>query len=212
MDTRATAERDDLRPLLDMRRTTRVETHTRRQRLRRTEGTTPTRRRSSLQLQDRVPSWASPSVSAPLLETSSIMPISSARIRRYPKRNRFWEHVQKTDTCWLWTGPQNNKGYGQFGKITAHRRSAQLARMEMPPRFHVHHTCGVKLCVRPDHLLISSPSDHRTLHRSPVPLACVHGHDLTGYNLKIRASGYWLCRECDRLRKKRSRRRTLSSP
>ncbi len=145
------------------------------------------------------------------IPTARATGLNPHRRSHQPKRNRFWEHVHKTETCWLWTGMQNDKGYGQFGKITAHRRSAQLAGLELPSRYHVHHTCGVKLCVRPDHLMVVSPTEHRTLHPSRIPLICTHGHDLTGHNLKLKANGYWICRECDRLRKKRSRRRTLSS-
>ena len=66
-----------------------------------------------------------------------------------PKRNRFWENVNKMDGCWLWTGAKNSEGYGQFGKITAHRRVIQLVKRELPLRYHVHHECGNKLCVRP---------------------------------------------------------------
>jgi hypothetical protein len=127
-----------------------------------------------------------------------------------PKRNRFWENVEKTETCWLWTGFVLDSGYGRYGRIMAHRRSAQLAKMELPPRFHVHHTCGVKLCVRPDHLMVVSPQQHRELHGWSAT-ECIRGHDLTGYNLRVNKRGHRTCRECDRLRKKRSRRRTLTS-
>src|SRR5713101_5307016 len=38
--------------------------------------------------------------------------------------SRFWRQVQKTDSCWLWTGGRTN-GYGRFwltGKtVMAHR-------------------------------------------------------------------------------------------
>lgn len=137
------------------------------------------------------------------------------KIQRWhsPKRNRFWEKVQKTEGCWIWTGAKNCGGYGMYGKISAHRRSIQLAKRELPPRWHVHHECGNKLCVRPDHLLVVSPQEHRTLHageREP-PTICVHGHDLTGHFLRITRTGHRVCRECDRLRKKRSRRRTLTT-
>ena len=27
-------------------------------------------------------------------------------------RDRFWKRVQKTETCWLWTGNANLQGYG----------------------------------------------------------------------------------------------------
>lgn len=140
---------------------------------------------------------------------SSRLYIPGKRSHR-PKRNRFWEKVQKTEGCWVWTGAKTREGYGQFGKITAHRRSVQLAKREIPYRFHVHHECGNKLCVRPDHLVVVSPQEHRIFHYGD-PRFCVRGHDMTGMNLRIGPSGNRYCRICDRQRKKRSRRRTLSS-
>lgn len=126
------------------------------------------------------------------------------------KRNRFWENVDKTGECWLWTGARSKTGYGQFGRISAHRRSVQIARLELPPRFHVHHECGNRLCVKPEHLKVLSAEEHRLLHAGDAAM-CVRGHDLTGLNLRIGPQGNRYCRICDRQRKKRSRRRTLLS-
>jgi hypothetical protein len=35
------------------------------------------------------------------------------QFRRDPEE-RFWEKVDKTDSCWLWTGSRNKLGYGNF--------------------------------------------------------------------------------------------------
>lgn len=86
---------------------------------------------------------------------------------------RFWRRVNKTDTCWLWTGPLtagNGTGYGTLmiaGKnVVAHRFSWLLHGNETPPQGWWHqkntsgaqldHLCRVRHCVNPDHLEVVS--------------------------------------------------------
>lgn len=80
---------------------------------------------------------------------------------------RFWRHVDKSGTCWLWTGSLSGSGYGQFwpggrrGDLTgAHRFSWELHNGPIPDGLHVCHHCDVKLCVRPDHLFLGTASDN----------------------------------------------------
>lgn len=69
--------------------------------------------------------------------------------------DRFWAFVNKTDSCWLWTGASNPQGYGLFslnGKlITAASFSYFLAQNEWP-KPECLHDCDNPPCVRPDHL------------------------------------------------------------
>lgn len=71
---------------------------------------------------------------------------------------RFWSHVNKTETCWLWTGGTIGKGYGGFrlgdGMVRAHRFiwHATTGRV-IPPGMMIRHTCDVRPCVRLDHLI-----------------------------------------------------------
>ncbi len=79
---------------------------------------------------------------------------------------RFWSHVRKTSTCWLWTGARRSGGYGVFRlgarTVSAHRLAWELAYGPIPPRtseqqargevWQVVHRCGNPHCVRPDHL------------------------------------------------------------
>ena len=74
---------------------------------------------------------------------------------------RFWEKVEKTESCWLWRGKTDEYGKGRFaldGKMKpAHRYSYQrhhgvtLSTDEM-----LRQTCGVPECVNPDHLRLAS--------------------------------------------------------
>lgn len=71
-----------------------------------------------------------------------------------------WEKVNKTDTCWLWTGAINWAGYGVVdGKGTrAHRVSFFEAGKSLGLGEIVRHTCHVRRCVNPDHLI---PGSHK---------------------------------------------------
>ncbi len=78
-------------------------------------------------------------------------------------RERFFKYVNKTETCWLWTG-HCQKGYGRFKynkKTTkAHRFSWLLAGNTIPEGMCVchapHSICGHKNCVNPQHLRVDT--------------------------------------------------------
>lgn len=81
---------------------------------------------------------------------------------------RFWSHVNKTDTCWLWTGSKRHKGYGAFvwaenGLVVqgrAHRYSWELVNGRIPEGLCCLHKCDTPACVRPDHLWIGTKADN----------------------------------------------------
>jgi hypothetical protein len=77
----------------------------------------------------------------------------------------FWKYVNKTDTCWLWTGKLHNTGYGvhrPVGRIevTTHRFSWELHFGPIPEGKCVLHRCDVRNCVRPDHLFLGTRRDN----------------------------------------------------
>jgi len=71
-------------------------------------------------------------------------------------RERFFSHVNKTETCWLWIGSKNLYGYGQFTikskPIGPHRFSWLLAGNTIPEGHLIRHKCRNKHCVNPEHL------------------------------------------------------------
>src|SRR6516164_5174255 len=83
--------------------------------------------------------------------------------RDYEEAFPMW--VEKTDTCWLWSGPLTAQGYGSFaqrGKLNGHswsglaHRYAMLAHQgHLTPGHEAHHVCGNRLCVRihPEHVV-----------------------------------------------------------
>lgn len=82
---------------------------------------------------------------------------------------RFWEKVNKTDSCWLYTGFKKWDGYGWVARargdgtyrwMTAHRYSWILAHGEPPEGMHILHECDVPACCNPGHLRLGTHTEN----------------------------------------------------
>ena len=77
---------------------------------------------------------------------------------------RFWNRVNKTGSCWLWTGTKHRQGYGFIyrndeSQLT-HRWSWQLAHGPIPEGMMGLHKCDVPACVRRSHLFLGTQTDN----------------------------------------------------
>jgi hypothetical protein len=72
----------------------------------------------------------------------------------------FEDRIERTSDHWYWTGTIHPKGYGYYNAKRAHRLAYEKYVGPIPEGVIVRHSCDVRHCVRPDHLLLGSPADN----------------------------------------------------
>lgn len=107
--------------------------------------------------------------------------------------------------CILWTGCfDHGTGYGRLGRRLAHRVAYEEAYGQIPRGLEIHHTCEVRACVNPAHLIAVTRREHKRLHCRTTH--CRRGHRFTSENTYVRPTGQLTCRACARERAVRYRK------
>jgi len=116
---------------------------------------------------------------------------------------RFWEKVEKTDSCWNWIAATNN-GYGIFklnGKsVRSHRFSYELYKGKIPKGLTIDHLCRNRKCVNSEHLeaVTQKVNVLRGISIQAInarKIYCINGHKFTPENTMKRKTGR-MCRIC----------------
>lgn len=126
---------------------------------------------------------------------------------------RFWDKVDMSGDCWLWTGAKSSSGYGHLTinkkTIKAHRFSYETSFGLIKPNEIVMHSCDTPLCVNPKHLSVGTKKDnardmlkkHRQNQQSKTH--CPKGHEYNEENTYVFVSpstgaSRRQCKECMR--------------
>ena len=126
----------------------------------------------------------------------------------------FWTYIDKTDTCWLWTGSKVG-GYGVYStgatrglEEQAHRFAWQALVGEIPEAMELDHICGIRNCVNPGHLQLVEQGFNRkqglkvARANQKARTHCKRGHEYTDENTYIEREGWRRCKSCQALSQK----------
>jgi hypothetical protein len=113
--------------------------------------------------------------------------------------NNVVSKIDFSDSCWLWMGATQSRGYGSVvidGRAwLAHRAVYTHLIGDIEDGLTLDHLCMVKRCVNPLHLepVTAKENKRRALAQKTH---CLRGHALSGRNLRINGNGHRSCLTC----------------
>ncbi len=140
------------------------------------------------------------------------MSANTARHNAIALPANFWDRVEKQEGgCWIWQAGEPGSGYGQLTVgsdkgLRAHRLVYANLAEALIPGLVLHHICGVRRCVNPQHLVQLTRRSHILLEPQGASEAnrrkthCPNGHPYSGENVFSKPSdnGRRRCRTCTR--------------
>jgi len=143
---------------------------------------------------------------------------SSKSHKKLTMLQRFWSNVVMTDTCWIYIGNHNSKGYGviKFRKevggktftFMAHRYSYELLFEKIPSDMTIDHLCKEVSCVNPKHMEVVTRGENSLRGNGPTAknkrkTYCNKGHKFDKENTYITKKGFRNCKMCHKNNEKR---------
>lgn len=99
--------------------------------------------------------------------------------------DKILARIEKTETCWLWTGGLDRAGYGRVdyrgARRSVHRLIYETLVGPIPEGLCLDHLCRVPKCCRPDHLEPVTYQVNTQRGRTSLDFGgkCRRGHDTT---------------------------------
>jgi len=121
--------------------------------------------------------------------------------------DRFWNKIEKTDSCWLWKGSLWD-GYGRYAinrkLYLVHRMAYAVLKQKLGDNTQIDHLCRVKTCVNPDHLEEVSKKENirrgiSRVYNTDLSL-CPRGHE---YDVEKPSKAGTLIKYCTTCRKEK---------
>lgn len=104
--------------------------------------------------------------------------------------------------CWVWLGARTIKGYGLFRGTTSHRWAYKYFIGPVPVGLQLdHYACDYIGCCNPYHVRPVTARENllrgdTQTSRRLAQTHCVHGHEFTAPNTRVRRNGTRNCRRC----------------
>lgn len=135
---------------------------------------------------------------------------------KIPPQERFWDKVEKTESCWNWKAWSDKKGYGYIKidgeKVAAYRFAYEWFVGKIPKGLYMDHLCRNTSCVNPEHLepVTNGENTLRGVGITAINARkthCKRGHKFTENNTYLNSDKRRVCRQCGKERMRRVRKR-----